>query len=137
MLYRRRLQLMNELRGGFSTSRYMAPVRAPYLFRPVVVRPLQLVEDRRRYHPLGFRAPAATFSRLDQRRLVERLVSPPRAVSASSWTMPAARIGFAVPRKVAVCVRRKMRRQVLFAVGGTGKGSRARRKYNQFSTVVC
>lgn len=44
---------------------------------------------------------------------------------------------FNVPEKVAVCVRRKERREVLFALKKRGKGSRSRRLRNEFSDVSC
>lgn len=44
---------------------------------------------------------------------------------------------FAKPSNVAVCVRRHRRREVLFALRKTGKGSRSRRSRNAFSDVSC
>lgn len=47
-------------------------------------------------------------------------------------------IAFAKPTGVAVCVRRKTRREVLFAKNRTGKGARAfRRRRNHWSDVRC
>lgn len=43
---------------------------------------------------------------------------------------------FAAPKYVAVCVRRKARREVLFAIGKGGGGKRRGRR-NQFSNVRC
>lgn len=93
--------------------------------------PLQQIEDRRRYHPLRALAPAQTFSNRAQRRLVEK----PRLTRE---VFPSLRLGFAVPSKVAACVRRKSRREVLFAIKGTGPGSRQkRRRRNELSNIQC
>lgn len=44
---------------------------------------------------------------------------------------------FAVPEKVTVCVRRKQRREVLFAKRKTGKGAKARRRRNYYTAIHC
>lgn len=82
--------------------------------------------DRRRYHPNKFlQTPAAI--RRDAVRLVQPLWSEPRSVS------------FAVPKKVALCVRRKVRKEVMFAKGHGGmKVSRQKpRKNNYWSRISC
>lgn len=125
------------------------------LYRPTVVRPnvhLREIEDRRRFHPLRRAAPAATFSRRDQRRIVEKY----RAVQTNfmqaatldpfvgfsqpsvSVGLPAGRPAFAVPKKVAVCVRRHQRREAIFAKGHAGKGAaQKRRRQSEFSNIGC
>lgn len=100
--------------------------------RPVVQTTLQQVEDRRRWHPLRKLAPAGTLSRRDQRRLVEK--SRPNPFNDP---FPSFRIGFEVPKKVAVCVRRKTRREVIHALGKTGSGAKARRRKSEFTNVRC
>lgn len=49
------------------------------------------------------------------------------------------RVGFQHPWQVIVCVRRKKRREVLFALGKGGRGGNARRvvRRNEFSEVRC
>lgn len=50
------------------------------------------------------------------------------------------RIGFTLPWQVIICVRRKRRRQVLHALGKTGRGATRRmkpRKNNHWSEVRC
>lgn len=45
---------------------------------------------------------------------------------------------FSSPKSVALCVRRHKRREVLFALKRSGKGSRSRRRRrNEFSDVSC
>lgn len=91
---------------------------------------LQTIEDRRTWYPTRVR-PAATLSRLDQRRIVER--------SRNSFeSFPSLHLGFEVPRKVAVCVRRKTRREVILALKKAGAGAaQKRRKRNEYSDVRC
>lgn len=117
-----------------SVSRVSDP---PFVkLRPRVVLPysrpsfLQTIEDRRTWHP-GVLRPAATFSRRDQRRLVER--------SRNSFeTFPSLHLGFAQPKKVAICVRRKTRREVIHALRKAGAGAaQKRRKRNEYSDVRC
>lgn len=89
--------------------------------------PLTL-EDRRVYHPLRKAAPPASVS-LESRKLVV-----PRVQRKNSPTLAQ----FNLPRNVSVCVRRKQRREVLFATRRTGRGaSKKRRTRNQFSDIRC
>lgn len=87
---------------------------------------VRALEDRRRFHPLRSLRPPAAVQRSD-RRLVE--------------TKPATRFGglfsFAVPPRVAICVRRKERREVLFARRKMRKGAGAQRRRNKWSDVSC
>lgn len=120
-------------------GRLIAPYRPPPL---TVIRPrvsLQIIEDRRRFHPLGKLAPAATYSRRDQRRIVEKVRAVTKqAVRTRAPVFPASDFGFAVPDKVAVCVRRKQRREALFAKRKTGRGARAQtRRRGPFTEIHC
>lgn len=148
MDYYRRIRRNQPLPRVTSYAPKARPGRVFYSpsLRIDVVRPrtsLMQVEDRRRYHPLGSMAPAATLSRRDQRRLVEKTQHVGREVRRASfdpfasWVMPAAKLGFAVPKKVAVCVRRKQRREAMFATGKSGGGNSSRRRRNQFSEIIC
>lgn len=125
-------------------------INTPVRPRPVILRvrakpvlALQTIEDRRMYHPETYTRPVMTFSRRDQRRIVHKaqhisnnlpkngLRSP---LVASGWS----KVGFAVPKKVALCVRRKVRREAILALGLGGAGARQkRRKRNYWSTVSC
>lgn len=46
-------------------------------------------------------------------------------------------LAVAVPRRVALCVRRKSRREVLFARRLTGRGARSRKRFSDYSLVRC
>lgn len=101
--------------------------------------PLQEVEDLREYHPMGDDRPARSFRRWLVGHVVPATVSGRTSARVRpSFFQPAAEIGFRNPLGVAVCVRRKMRREVLFALGGQKKGSSARfRRRSRFSNTRC
>jgi len=104
--------------------------------RPVKVD-LRLFEDRRRWHPAGLLRPAAVLGSISSRRLVER---PRQSWGPAKYRdpFPSLRLGFAIPEKVVVCVRRKQRREVIFATGSAGKGARQKqRRRNYMSEVSC
>jgi len=87
--------------------------------------------DRRLYHPEGRnRAPATIGTRVaNASRIIMAKPSPVRKVS---------RLTFQTPKKVAVCVRREQRREVLMALGKAGGGrSRRKPKRNHLSEISC
>lgn len=91
---------------------------------------LRVFEDRRTFSPVRHqvRSPGV-FSRRDQRRLVD-------GPALSRDRLPA-RLQFAVPDKVVLCVRRKRRREVLFATRRTRSGRGRARRRNMWSAVKC
>lgn len=99
----------------------LPPVRSRY-------SPLQMIEDRRRWSP-ALRPPMRVVRRAAvPARLTERLYRGRALVG---------RPAFVDPRRVAVCVRRSQRREVLFATRNTGRGARAPRRRNALSDVRC
>lgn len=82
------------------------------------------------WHPDPLRPPKA-FMRSATRLVVK---STPNALRNDTLSH---RVGFAVPKKVAICIRRKQRREVILALGKGGKGARARRRRNRWSDVDC
>lgn len=93
-----------------------------------VLNSLREVEDLTRFHPDG----------LDRgRRLVTSApVSHVVAPTPKSRPVPFG-ISFANPDKVITCVRRKRRREVLFARGGAGSRKMRRPRFNSRSDVRC
>lgn len=92
-------------------------------------------EDRRLFHPLDDVRPAKGLSKFASQITVtpykRNRVRPKAAPTPDVFR-------FNAPVKVAVCVRRKTRREVLFALKRTGKGSRRRRRRrNYYSEVSC
>lgn len=107
----------------------------PAPVRPLVIRTpknLRLILDRRAYHPEPrfMRPPGAV------ERKAARLNTDNLGRSVRDQMM---RVRFAMPDKVAICLRRKARREVLHALDLTrrsGKGG-AKRRRNTYSSVRC
>lgn len=89
---------------------------------------LSQVEDRRRYDPSGFFRRAQGLSLLASRVRLKRQSGFNRRDVFK----------FSIPNNVAVCVRRKQRREVLHAFNRAGAGARARvRRRTYQSEVSC
>lgn len=97
---------------------------------------LQELEDRRQWHPEGEFRPARAFVRSAARLIApqpQRIVRG-RRIRLFSPSM----VAFAMPRKVAICVRRKTRREVLHALRVAGGGGmRKKRRFNAYSRIHC
>lgn len=104
------------------------------------VRRLDLAEDRRQWHPDGFnRSLRTVFGQPSVSYRVPSLTQryrPFTTFRSQMWTLPA-KVGFKEPNKVAVCVRRKQRREVLFAKHKTGRSGQKRPRWNWFSRITC
>lgn len=101
-----------------------AMLRPPVL-PPVVVPPL-VNNDERFYSPVRLPVPVGPGGRAARLRV--------RPSGPFRW----ARVSFESPSRVDICRKRKERRQVMFATGRTGKGSRAQfRKRSHFTGVSC
>lgn len=100
----------------------LRPVRPQPLLTP---SPYLVQQDERLYTPVRLlqpRGPGGAPARITERR--------------SGTTR--AKFQFASPAAVDICRKRKDRREVIFAKGKSGKGSRARyRKQHEFSKVGC
>lgn len=120
-----------------TTQRDVFPIATPVLRTTPIIPTRPLVSDRRLYHPdKPFEAPYSV--RRKYRRIVEDV--RPKLARKSSGNAGVRRsvLRFSVPRKVEMCVRRKRRREVLFALGRTGRGARRRhRRRNYYSSISC
>lgn len=102
---------------------------SPLPFRPLAPKrpaPLVAFEDRRQWHPERWGRPV-----LGLKRAATRVVVAPR--SGPTLT---SRIAFADPRKVFVCLRRKIRREVIHALGKGGGGNKAPKR-KPTSNIEC
>lgn len=105
-------------------------------FRPIVLH----TQDRRFWHPDNVSRPGATFRKAANLSLV-----PGRKFkygpSPKSYTPGAERlsdrVGFEDPSRVAICVRRNVRKEVIHALGKAGKGKTRRPKQTEYSKVRC
>lgn len=122
-------------RKRVDVQRFPDPLLAPdYLgLRRLYTPVLREFEDRRLFHPAGELRPAGVLSE----RLSRRIIAKSSPVSLRDDI--SARVGFAVPSKVVVCVRRKQRRETLFATGGAGAGRRVskQRRRTALSSIDC
>lgn len=112
----------NKSRGYTTASR-----RHRLTYRYVYPTSLLDYEDNRRYNPERNRR-LRRFALLNARR-----ISP--AVTYSSWASMVPR--FELPKQVVVCVRRKTRREVLFARGGAGRRKMRKPHLSPDSNVQC
>jgi len=113
-----------------STVRRLTPIVRPTVVVRVQAPPVNL--DRRVFHPDGRFRPAPVLVRAARRLVVARPKRPGRSAMQLNH-----RIGFAIPAKVMICVRRKERREVIFAKRYSGKGARSRKTRNIWSSVQC
>lgn len=130
-----------------SGATYNAFYESPHNFRP---SSLSLFEDRRQFHPEGSARPARSFASSRHRlRLlgvpVARAVRPSGSrydFSSRRFVPLPYRIGFENPTRILLCVRRRVRREVLHALGVAGIGGAARKLFkrptrNEYSSIGC
>lgn len=135
---------MAKSKSSYSTQSYKTMSRLPRVtvanatqrVRPIVIPsrvatyypPILLQEDRRTFHPDGpKRAPQAMY-RSDTQLVIRGGTHGKKQSKFSTsklWSTPdhsaPIHVGFKRPDRVALCVRRKIRRQVLLAAGVGGK----------------
>lgn len=144
-------------RATARVSRSPVPRRMVQVYPRVKVVNLdkRLFEDRRTWHPLAKMRSAGVIGHRDARRIVahynkphnwrdhlrrflDPLLDHPSRYDAPPGFLPASRQAFKFPDRVLVCVRRKQRRETLFALGRTGKGSKnPNRRRSEYSDVSC
>lgn len=96
---------------------------------------LTQIEDRRLWHPEGIYAPAKSFNQ-SRHRLVAQPIARVFTGSGYKLTRPST-IAFAAPKKVLICVRRGIRKQVLHALNKTGKVGQNRPRRSYYSSISC
>lgn len=96
--------------------------------------PILNLSDRRLYHPEGFFRPA-----IAQPKVAARIIGGPGKSQAGRklHSLSHEKLTFAVPDKVAICVRRKRRKEVMFAKNKAGKSGQKRPKRNYWSSISC
>lgn len=124
---RRRITFSPALDRILPAVRFLPPVLSPlsHISHFNVLSFVRSLEDRRRFRFDTFSAPRSVT------RGAHRVVLSP--------TKPGLRAGlsFFQPKQVSSCVRRKQRREVIFAKGRSGGGPRRRPKFNHWSRVSC
>lgn len=90
---------------------------------------LQEYDDRRTFHPQHASRPAQTFSNVNHKL---------RHVGTTNLSMFSPRsVGFVDAKRTLICVRRKIRKEVLHALNKTGRSGQNKPKYNIYSGVRC
>jgi len=104
----------------------LSPIRPSRLLTlpPFTAATLRETEDRRRYNPTKSIAPPAS-------------IRPGAARVRAVYPGAMSSLRFSRPPEVAICARRKTRREVIFALGKRKKGSGAQRKRNFWSNISC
>lgn len=107
-------------------------LRLPSTIRIVRLRPIDLsvFDDRRTYHPgLAHMRPALSVRRKADADVVVKKALPPTKLPHQ--------LSFRVPNYVALCIRRKVRREVIHALDLTRKGAGGAKRRNNWSDVEC
>lgn len=110
--------------------------------------PLLEVEDRRRWEPNRLTRPVRSSRRWNipvrlvrdaprSKGLGVRFGPPTKARKAVARNVSFGGLKFRTPRYVAVCVRRKSRREVLHALKKVGAGNSRHRRRNALSNIRC
>lgn len=119
---------------------FLEPLNGLHLqsFRDPVAT-LSEVEDHRYFYPGqdDSRARSSRRSHVTPQLLPSRARARARARGVKLFSPSHQVMGFRAPLRVAICVRRKVRDQVLHALGKTGKGSGRPRRRTRFSNVRC
>lgn len=95
-------------------------------------------EDRRQFHPDGVYSPPRRLDRPRAKIVVRarsRVAPAPQSVRPAA--VPRAFLSFDVPQKVLICVRRKIRKEVLHAFHKTGKSGQRKPRRNLYSDISC
>lgn len=92
---------------------------------------LTQVEDRRDFHPAPHVRPARSFF-----KSFHRLSLPQQTSLDDLWDVPT-RVAFEQPHHVLVCVRRKMRKEVLHALKKAGRRGQKAPRRSAYSDIQC
>jgi len=119
----------NSTRSRVLRPTNLAPIVSHYPLNPL--RDLDYGQhDGRYWNPTRATSGPASLTRGATR------LNPDKFQSLRGKQLPW-RLQFALPRSVALCVRRRIRRQIMFAMGLRGKGSGSKRNRNVYSGIKC
>lgn len=120
----------------FGLGKSLLSSRSPAIFNSSF--PSISFEDRRMWHPEGDYAPARSVFKSDARLTIPRKPgSSDDRYALRRMYYPSSQVAFAIPSRVAVCVRRHQRQEVLHALGKTGKVGQRSPKWGVYSSVSC
>lgn len=102
----------------------------PRVTPPITFSPILALEDRREWHPERQHKPVRAI-----RRSATAIVARDRLHSPNSQTK--AILAFKEPEKLALCVRREVRKRVMHAINKAGRSGQKRRTTNPQSKISC
>lgn len=110
--------------------RFSYPIRSAYLF-PELTR----VEDFRRFYPVGIDNVSRTLRSFRSPIALSR----PRTHTSYPSRLPSRKafFSFSDPRRVIICVRRKIRKEVLHALRKSGRSGQRRPRRTTYSNIRC
>jgi len=153
---------LGSARRVLSTNTSYSPRLLPSIYPHVLFSPKSnylIFEDRRRFHPLGKNRPLISKSEfvtsytesppyIDPRGVPQKLV--PSRTDPSGWTyiedrpgvlekarLDPWRYGVSHPWQVLICLKRKMRKEVMHAMGVAGSSDLRKPKFGPTSYVKC
>jgi len=141
---RRRRRRDREYASDISNDPLSRELRSPVIKRilePPTRRTILDIEDRRLFSPELAR-PAQALQRMAARLVVKdhdpNVNRTHQKVRANQLHVPS-NVRFSDPSRVAVCVRRHQRREVLHALKRVGRGSAPvrRARWSEFSDIKC
>ncbi len=124
-------------RGNFQTSKRSLRFNVPETFALSRKMRLNEIEDRRRWNPAGNLYAGVLNMRGKMHSLREYV---PRKLKINKVKAFAySKIGFANPKLMVICARRKIRKMVLHALGQSGGGGAKQKKptWNYYSRISC
>lgn len=113
----------------------------PRLRSSMVTKPLTTYEDLRRWSPPKAITTPRTFQQPSRIQFKPHIRLPnikkPNLSKPQNLSKLISSFGFVHPKKVLICVRRKMRKQVLHAFNKTGKSGQRRPRRSPYSDIHC
>lgn len=97
-------------------------------------RAIQLIEDLRTFHPAPAERPARLFSGVTA---TVGLADQPQKKKGTRRSRVPVQLAFTAPQQTLVCVRRRRRKEVLFAKNKTGKRGQRRARWSKWSDTKC
>lgn len=109
-----------------------------YTLPPRSISLLRLTEDRRNWNPEGVTSPARSFSAPRHRLTLPKkpIKNAYKKFSPPIFSHPST-IAFKNPDSVLVCVRRRIRKEVLHAKRQTGKTGQRSPRMSDYSSISC
>lgn len=136
---RKRSSKSNKRLRSPSGRDFVTSIASPRLFQRSVRSQSQLLLDNARLMMQDNRASYPKQLRVKVRPAPKRVSGLTASVGVDkNRSLSRARLQFDLPKQVTVCVRRQIRKEVIHAIGKSGRGAKRRRpRYNSWSQISC